>query len=112
MRVVRLHGIPLPPVASKRCVTGEREAEKAEGTTPELRKTVANLLMTASQRVNAVAMLDPDNAKAAEAIEKVTGIIKDLKRVASEAKHRKGDTPDPEPEPTPAPEPNGDSPVS
>lgn len=53
-----------------------------------------------------------NNAKAAEAIEKVTGIIKDLKRVASEAKHRKGDTPDPEPEPTPAPEPNGDSPVS
>ena len=86
-------------------VERERAEEKAAGTTPELRKAVANRLVTASQRVNAVAMLDPDNAKAAEAIEKVTGIIKDLKRVASEAKHRKGDTPAPEPEP--APEPNG-----
>ena len=101
-------------IRARRDETGEREAEKAEGTTPELRKAVANLLVTASQRVNAVAMLDPENAKAAEAIEKVTGIIKDLKRVASETKHRKGDSPDPEPEPTPEPtlEPNGDAAAS
>lgn len=91
-------------IRARRDETGEREAEKSDGTTPELRKAVANLLVTASQRVNAVAMLDPENAKAAEAIEKVTGIIKDLKRIASEAKHRKGDDPEPEPEPEPAPE--------
>ena len=43
--------------------------------------------------------LDPDNEKAALAISKVCGIIGDFKRVASEAKRRKGDEPEPEPEP-------------
>ena len=38
---------------------------------------------------------DPDNEKAALAISKVCGIINDFKRVASEAKRRKGDGPAP-----------------
>ena len=63
----------------------------------------------AARRVNAVHDLDPDNEKAALAISKVCGIISDFKRVAAEAKHRKGGD-DPEPEPTP--ELDGDAPVS
>ena len=58
----------------------------------------------AGKRVNAVHYLDPDNEKAALAISKVCGIINDFKRVASEAKRRKGDEP--------APEPNGGASVS
>ena len=68
--------------------------------------------LRAAKRVNAVYEIDPENEKAAKAIGDVATIVEHYKRVASEAKHRKGDTPDPEPEPTPAPEPNGDSPVS
>lgn len=89
---------------ARRDERGERADEKAEGTTPELRKAVANLLVRASQRVNAVYDLDPENEHAATAIVKVTGVIDDFKRIASEAKHRKGDEPAPEPEPEPAPE--------
>ena len=48
---------------------GERDVEKASGTTPELRKTVAQML------------------------------VKVGKRVASKAKHRKDDEPKPEPTP-------------
>ena len=101
-------------MTARRNERGERDTEKSAGTTPELRKTVASLLVAAAKRVNAVHDLDPDNEKAALAISKVCGIISDFKRVATEAKHRKGDTPDPEPEPTPepTPEPDGDSPVS
>ena len=81
---------------------GERDAEKAAGTTPELRKAVANLLVRAGKTVNAVATIDPENEKAAQAITKVRGIIDDFKLVASEAKHRSGgDEPAPEPEPEP-----------
>ena len=91
-------------MTARRDERGERDAEKASGTTPELRKAVAQLLVKAGKRVNAVYDLDPDNEKAATAIKKVCGVISDFKRIASEAKHRKGDTPDPEPEPTPEPE--------
>ena len=81
---------------------GERAAEKSAGTTPELRKEVANLLVTAGECVNAVNMLNPENEKAVLAIKNVCGVIEAFKRIASEAKHRKGDAP--EPEPTPEPE--------
>ena len=84
---------------------GSRDAEKAEGTTPELRKAVANLLVKAAKRVNAVYDFDPENAKAEQAIVNVHGIVEHYKAIASEAKHRKGgDEPEPEPEPTPEPE--------
>lgn len=76
----------------------DSSANGALGSTPELRKTVAQLLVKAGKRVNAVYDLDPENEKAATAIKKVCGVISDFKRIASEAKHRKGDTPDPEPE--------------
>ena len=101
-------------MTARRDERGERDTEKTAGTTPELRKTVAALLVAAGKRVNAAHDLDPDNEKAALAISKVCGIISDFKRVASEAKHRKGDTPDPEPEPTPEPtsEPDEDSSAS
>ena len=90
----------------------DRAEERAVGSTPELRKAVAALLVKAAKRVNAMYEIDPENEKAAKAIGDVATIVEHYKRVASEAKHRKGDTPDPEPEPMPAPEPNGDSPVS
>ena len=90
-------------MTARRDERGERDTEKAAGTTPELRKTVAGLLVAAGKRVNAVRDLDPDNEKAALAISKVCGIINDFKRVASEAKRRKGD----EPAPAPTPEPDG-----
>ena len=74
--------------------------EKAAGTTPELRKAVANLLVKAAKRVNSVYDIDPDNAKAEQVIVKVCGIVEHYKLDASEAKHRKGgDEPEPEPEP-------------
>ena len=85
---------------------GSRADEKAAGTTPELRKAVANLLVKAAKRVNSVYDIDPDNAKAEQVIVKVCGIVEHYKLAASEAKHRKGgDEPEPEPEPTPEPEP-------
>jgi len=80
---------------------GERAAEKAAGTTPELRKAVSALLVKAAKRVNAVYDFDPDNEHAATAIQNVVGIIEHYKQIASEAKHRKGDEPEPEPEPAP-----------
>ena len=89
-------------MTARRDERGERDTEKAAGTTPELRKTVAGLLVAAGKRVNAVHDLDPDNEKAALAISKVCGIINDFKRVASEAKRRKGDEPAPAPTPEPA----------
>ena len=85
---------------------GRRAEEKSAGTTPELRKAVANLLVKAAKRVNSVYDIDPDNAKAEQAIVKVYAIVEHYKLDASEAKHRKGkEDPEPEPEPTPEPEP-------
>ena len=67
---------------------------------------MANLLVKAAKRVNAVYDIDPDNAKAEQAIVKVCGIVEHYKRAAAEAKHRKGgDEPEPEPTPEPTPEP-------
>ena len=77
-----------------------RDDEKA-GSTPELRKAVSTLLVQCANRVNAVYELDPDNDKAEQAIGKVIALIEEYKRVATEAKHRKGDDPEPEPEPSP-----------
>ena len=83
----------------------ERAEEKASGTTPELRKAVAALLVQAARRVNAVNEVAPTEATAA-AISKVAALVEEYKLVASQAKHRKGgDDPEPEPEPAPEPEP-------
>ena len=43
----------------------ERAEERAVGSTPELRKAVATLLIKAAKRVNAVYEIDPENEKAA-----------------------------------------------
>ncbi len=91
-------------LSARRDERGERDAEKAEGSTPELRKAVGEILVKAGKRVNAVAELDPENVKAQTAISKVVGIIDDFKLVAAEPKKRKGGEPEPGPEPTPAPE--------
>ena len=78
----------------------ERAEEKASGTTPELRKAVAALLVQAARRVNAVNEVAPTEATAA-AISKVAALVEEYKLVAAEAKRRKGPTPEPEPEPAP-----------
>ena len=92
-------------MTARRDERGERDAEKASGTTPELRKTVAQLLVKAGKRVNAVNEVAPTEATAA-AISKVAALVEEYKLVASQAKHRKGgDDPEPEPEPAPEPEP-------
>ncbi|MBQ4199892.1 MAG: hypothetical protein II649_08410, partial [Kiritimatiellae bacterium] len=70
------------------------------GTTPELRKTVATLLVQAARRVNAVYEINPENAAAAAAIGKVSALVEEYKLVASQSKGKKKE----EPEPAPAPE--------
>ena len=77
-----------------------RAEEKASGTTPELRKTVATLLVQAARRVNAVYEINPENAAAAAAITKVAALVEEYKLVASQSKGKKKE----EPEPAPAPE--------
>ena len=78
-----------------------RAEEKAAGTTPELRKAVAALLVAAARRVNAVNEIAPSEATAA-AISKVAALVEEYKLVAAEFKGKK--KADPEPEPTPEPE--------
>ena len=78
-----------------------RAEEKAAGTTPELRKAVAALLVAAARRVNAVNEIAPSEATAA-AIGKVAALVEEYKLVAAEFKGKK--KADPEPEPTPEPE--------
>ena len=81
----------------------ERAEEKASGTTPELRKAVATLLVQAARRVNAVNEVAPTEATAA-AISKVAALVEEYKLVASQFKGKKKADPEPEPEPTPEPE--------
>ena len=78
----------------------ERAEEKASGTTPELRKAVAALLVQAARRVNAVNEVAPTEATAA-AISKVAALVEEYKLVASQFKGKKKTDPEPEPEPTP-----------
>lgn len=78
----------------------ERAEEKASGTTPELRKAVAALLVQAARRVNAVNEVAPTEATAA-AISKVAALVEEYKLVASQFKGKKKT----EPEPAPSPEP-------
>ena len=78
----------------------ERAEEKASGTTPELRKAVATLLVQAARRVNAVNEVAPTEATAA-AISKVAALVEEYKLVASQFKGKKKADPEPEPEPTP-----------
>ena len=76
-----------------------RREERATGSTPELRKAVATLLVKAARRVTAVYELDPDNEAAATAIGEVTTVVERFKRVAAEFKGNKKEDPAPEPEP-------------
>ena len=85
---------------ARNAVARDRAEERATGSTSELRKAAANLLVKAAKRVNAVYEIDPENEKAAKAIGDVAAIVEHFRRVASEAKHRKGGD-DPEPEPAP-----------
>ena len=78
-------------------VERERAEEKAAGTTPELRKAVAALLVAAARRVNAVNEIAP-------AIGKVAALVEEYKLVASQFKGKKKEEP--------APEPNGNASVS
>ena len=80
-----------------------RAEEKAAGTTPELRKAVAALLVAAARRVNAVNEIAPTEAASA-AITKVAALVEEYKLVASQFKGKKKADPEPEPEPTPEPE--------
>lgn len=79
-------------------VERERAEEKAAGTTPELRKAVAALLVAAARRVNAVNEIAPTEATAA-AISKVAALVEEYKLVASQFKGKKKEGPAPEPEP-------------
>ena len=80
-----------------------RAEEKAAGTTPELRKAVAALLVAAARRVNAVNEVAPTEAASA-AIGKVAALVEEYKLVASQFKGKKKEEP--------APEPNGNASVS
>ncbi len=76
---------------------GERAEEKASGTTPELRKAVATLLVQAARRVNAMNELNPDSVPVAAAVSKVAALVEEYKLVAAQSKGRKKDAPAPEP---------------
>ena len=73
-----------------------RAEEKAAGTTPELRKAVAALLVAAARRVNAVNEIAPSEAASA-AIGKVAALVEEYKLVASQFKGKKKEEPAPEP---------------
>ena len=75
-----------------------RAEEKAAGTTPELRKAVAALLVAETRRVNAVNEIAPSEA-ASVAIGKVAALVEEYKLVASQFKGKKKEEPAPEPEP-------------
>lgn len=77
----------------------DRAEEKAAGTTPELRKAVATLLVAAAKRVNAVNEVAPSEAAAA-AVGKVAALVEEYRLVAAQSKGRKKDEPAPEPEAT------------
>lgn len=77
---------------------GERAEGRADGSVPELRKTVSDLLCRCAKRVNALYMITPSDP-VAKAIRAAVGVVEQYKRIASEAKRRKGDDPEPEPAP-------------
>ena len=77
-------------------VERDRAEERATGSTPELRKVVAGLLVKAARRVNAVNEIVPTEATAA-AISKVAALVEEYKLVATEFKGRKKEAA-PEPE--------------
>lgn len=89
-------------------VERDRAEERATGSTPELRKVVAGLLVKAARRVNAVYEINPENEKAAKAIGDVAAIVEHYKRVAAEFKGNKKDAPAPNPNRRPHPRTEGD----
>ena len=80
---------------------GERAEGRADGSVPELRKTVSDLLCRCAKRVTALYMITPSE-EAAKAIKAAVGVVEQYKRIdAQPAKHKKEE---PEPAPEPAPE--------
>ena len=76
---------------------GERAEGRADGSVPELRKTVSDLLCQCAKRVTALYMITPSE-EAAKAIKAAVGVVEQYKRIAAQpAKHKKE-------EPEPAPE--------
>ena len=76
---------------------GERADGRADGSVPELRKTVSDLLCRCAKRVTALYMITPSE-EAAKAIKAAVGVVEQYKRIAAQpAKHKKE-------EPEPAPE--------
>ena len=83
-------------VVARHDVERDRAEERATGSTTELRKVVAGLLVKAARRVNAVYEINPENEKAAKAIGDVAAIVEHYKRVAAEFKGKKKADPEPE----------------
>ena len=80
---------------------GERAEGRADGSVPELRKTVSDLLCRCAKRVTALYMITPSE-EAAKAIKAAVGVVEQYKRIAAQpAKHKGGDDPEPAPEPAP-----------
>ena len=78
---------------------GERAEGRADGSVPELRKTVSDLLCRCAKRVTALYMITPSE-EAAKAIKAAVGVVEQYKRIAAQpAKHKGGDDPEPEPAP-------------
>ena len=76
---------------------GERAEGRADGSVPELRKTVSDLLCRCAKRVTALYMITPSE-EAAKAIKAAVGVVEQYKRIAAQpAKHKKED-PEPAPE--------------
>ena len=76
---------------------GERAEGRADGSVPELRKTVSDLLCRCAKRVTALYMITPSE-EAAKAIKAAVGVVEQYKRFAAQpAKHKKED-PEPAPE--------------
>ena len=77
---------------------GERAEGRADGSVPELRKTVSDLLCRCAKRVTALYMITPSE-DAAKAIKAAVGVVEQYKRIAAQpAKHKGGDDPEPAPE--------------
>ena len=76
---------------------GERAEGRADGSVPELRKAVSDLLCRCAKRVTALYMITPSE-EAAKAIKAAVGVVEQYKRIAAQpAKHKKED-PEPAPE--------------
>ena len=79
---------------------GERAEGRADGSVPELRKTVSDLLCRCAKRVTALYMITPSE-EAAKAIKAAVGVVEQYKRIAAQPAKHKQEEPEPAPEPAP-----------